>query len=104
MKDFQRLLRYLRPHSSIFVLAIFAMILVGFFETATTALIVPIFDQAFNGETGQKSFTLFNLQNLIPADDWYRAWMIISVLLLTFTVCKGIAEFFSSYLMAKIGQ
>jgi subfamily B ATP-binding cassette protein MsbA len=28
----------------------------------------------------------------------------ISALLLGFTVCKGIAEYFSSYLMAKIGQ
>lgn len=104
MKDFRRLLRYLRPHFPIFALAIFAMILVGLFQTATTALIVPIFDQAFNGTAGQKSATLFNLQNLIPADDWYRAWIIISALLLSFTICKGIAEFFSSYLMGKIGQ
>lgn len=92
----------MRPHSSIFALAVFAMILVGLFETATTALIVPIFDQAFSG--GQKSVTLFNLQSLIPADDWFRAWATIAVLLLSFTLCKGIAEFFSSYLMGKIGQ
>jgi len=47
---------------------------------------------------------MFDLQKYIPADDWYRAWLAIAGFLLTFTIGKGIAEFFSSYLMAKIGQ
>jgi subfamily B ATP-binding cassette protein MsbA len=51
-----------------------------------------------------KSETLFSLQRFIPQEPWYQAWLAISLLLLTFTICKGIAEFFSSYLMAKIGQ
>jgi subfamily B ATP-binding cassette protein MsbA len=77
--------------------------MVAVFETATGALLVPIFDQ-FIPAGPQKSKTLFDLHSLIPANDWYRAWMIISGLLLTFTICKGISEYFSSYLMAKIGQ
>ena len=103
MNDFRRLLQYVRPHWITFVFAIAAMVLVAVFETATGALIVPIFNQ-FAPIPGQQSQTLFDLQRFIPQNDWYRAWLMISVMLLSFTVFKGIAEFFSSYLMAKIGQ
>jgi subfamily B ATP-binding cassette protein MsbA len=104
MNEFIRIIKYLRPHLSTFVLAMVAMILAAFFETATGALLVPIFDQAFGTGLGQNSETLFYLQKLIPQNDWYRAWIMISVLLFSFTIIKGIAEYFSSYLMAKIGQ
>lgn len=103
MNDLKRLLRYVRPHWLTFVFAIVAMVLVAVFETATGSLLVPIFDQ-FLPNPGQKSKTIFDLHSLIPQNDWFRAWMIISGLLFGFTVCKGIAEYFSSYLMAKIGQ
>jgi subfamily B ATP-binding cassette protein MsbA len=103
MNDFRRLLKYLKPHWTTFALAIAAMIFVAVFETAIGALLVPIFNQ-FIPNSGTKSETLFNLQRFIPFDDWFRAWTMISVLLFSFTVCKGVAEYFSSYLMAKIGQ
>ncbi len=104
MKDFKRLLSYLRPHLFTFIIATIAMIFVAFFETATFSLLVPIFDQAFNTNAAQSTTTLFNLQELIPKDDWFMAWATISGLLLFFTVGGGISEYFSSYLMAKIGQ
>lgn len=79
------------------------MIMVGLFETATGALLVPIFNQ-FLPASGESSATLFDLQLLIPQNDWLQAWLVISLLLLSFTILKGVAEYFSSYLMAKIGQ
>ena len=103
MNDFKRLLQYVRPHWLTFLFAIFAMVMVAVFETATGALLVPIFDQ-FSPVQGTRSQTLFSLQRFIPQDNWYSAWLAIAVMLLTFTVLKGIAEYFSSYLMAKIGQ
>jgi ATP-binding cassette, subfamily B, bacterial MsbA len=103
MKEFRRLLKYLRPHLGIFVLAFVAMIFVALFESATGALLVPLFNQ-FLPSPANNPATLFNLQNYIPANDWYRAWLMISVLLISFTILKGIAEFFSVYLMTKIGQ
>ncbi len=103
MEDLKRLLRYVRPHWLIFVMALVAMVFVAVFETATGALLVPIFDQ-FLPSQGQTSKTIFDLNSLIPKDDWMRAWVVISGLLFIFTVCKGISEYFSSYLMAKIGQ
>jgi ATP-binding cassette, subfamily B, bacterial MsbA len=102
MHDLRRLLKYLKPHWAIFMLATFAMLLVGLLESAMGGLIVPIFDQAFS-QTGHRTPTLFGLQNLIP-ESGLAAWKTISILLLTFTVAKGVAEYFSTYLMARIGQ
>ncbi len=103
MQDFKRLLKYLRPHWLTFVIATIAMVLAAFFETATGALLVPILNQAFGFGDGKKAATLFNLQNYIP-DSGVEAWRTIAILLIAFTILKGIAEYFSSYLMAKIGQ
>jgi subfamily B ATP-binding cassette protein MsbA len=76
---------------------------VGLLESAIGALIVPIFDQAFVQGSGTRTATLFGLQRLIPQDP-LGAWKTISVLLITFTITKGVAEYFSTYLMARIGQ
>ncbi|MBA3769814.1 MAG: ATP-binding cassette domain-containing protein, partial [Blastocatellia bacterium] len=91
-----------RPHWLTFVLALFAMLMVAVFETATGALLVPIFNQ-FLG-TARESATIFDLSGIVPEDDWMRAWIVISALLIAFTIGKGVAEYFSSYLMARIGQ
>lgn len=102
MRDLRRLLKYLKPHWPIFLLATFAMLLVGLLESAIGGLIVPIFDQAFS-QTGTRTPTLFGLQRLIP-ESGLAAWKTISVLLIIFTLTKGVAEYFSTYLMARIGQ
>ncbi len=103
MNEFKRLLQYVRPHWVTFLLAVIAMVIVAVFETATGALLVPIFNQ-FSPLPGPPAETLFSLQRFVPQDDWYRAWLAIAGMLLSFTLIKGIAEYFSSYLMAKIGQ
>lgn len=103
MHDFRRLLKYLRPYWGIFTLATFAMLLVGLLEIAIGGLIVPIFDQAFAQGDGRRTPTLFGLQRIIP-ESGLAAWKTISLLLLAFTFAKGIAEYFSTYLMARIGQ
>ena len=103
MRDLRRLLKYLRPHWLIFTVATFAMVVVSVLETATGALIVPIFNQAFASSGGQRASTLFGLQRLIPPSG-LGAWKMISVLLVVFTIGKGIAEYLSTYLMARIGQ
>jgi subfamily B ATP-binding cassette protein MsbA len=103
MKDLRRLLKYVQPYWLTFLAAMAAMVLTAGFETATGALLVPLFDQ-FSAAPGKESKTLFDLNSLIPHDDWFRAWIVIAGLMLGFTVLKGIAEFFSSYLMSKIGQ
>ena len=103
MRDLRRLLKYLRPHWPIFTLATFAMIVVAVLESAIGGLIVPILDQAFSTGAAQRTATLFGLQKLIPPEP-LSAWKLISILLIVFTVAKGIAEYLSTYLMARIGQ
>jgi subfamily B ATP-binding cassette protein MsbA len=103
MRDLRRLLGYLKPHWQTFTLATFAMLIVGVLESAIGGLIVPIFDQAFAQGDGRRTKTLFGLQNLIPQSG-LAAWKTIAVLLLVFTLAKGVAEYFSTFLMARIGQ
>ncbi len=105
MNDFKRLLKYLRPHLPIFIVALIAMFLTALFETATGALLVPLIDQ-FQPNIPKNTSTLFGLQNFIPnvKDDWYSAWIMISIFLIGFTFLKGVMQFFSTYLMSKIGQ
>ncbi len=103
MRDLRRLLKYLRPHWPIFLLATLAMLLVGVLESAIGGLIVPILDQAFVQGVGQRTSTIFGLQRLIPEAP-LEAWKMISILLIVFTVAKGFAEYLSTYLMARIGQ
>jgi subfamily B ATP-binding cassette protein MsbA len=105
MRDLRRLLFYLKPHWGKFTLATVAMFAVGLLQSAIGALIVPIFDQALRqeGASGQRTPTLFGLQRFIP-DSGFAAWRTIAVLLIIFTLVKGVAEYFSTYLMARVGQ
>ena len=103
MQEFRRLLLYVRPYWPSFALAIVAMFAVAVFETATGAMLGPIFDQLLP-DTGRRAKVPFDLASLVPKNDWMRGWLVISALLLAFTILKGIAEFVSSFLMARIGQ
>jgi subfamily B ATP-binding cassette protein MsbA len=104
MRDLLRLLTYLKPHWGKFLLATFAMVAGALLQSAVGGLIVPIFDQALGrADAAQKSQTIFDIQRLIP-DSGFDAWRTISILLIVFTVGKGVAEYFSTYLMARVGQ
>ena len=101
MQDFRRLLTYVRPYWPSFALAVVAMFGVAAFEAATVFLLEPIFYQ-FQPETSPPPRIPFDLR--IPIDNWFQGWLVISSLLITFTILKGISEFISSFLMARIGQ
>ena len=103
MQDFRRLLTYVRPFWPSFALAILAMFGVALFETATGFLLEPIFYQ-FQPDAAPPQNVPFALHDPIPQDDWFKAWLVISGLLILFTILKGISEFVSSFLMARIGQ
>ena len=105
MHDLRRLLKYLKPHWGKFTLATVAMLAVGLLQSAIGALIPPILNQALRGSDAQveRTSTLYGLQRLIPESP-VDAWQVIALLLVAFTVGKGIAEYFSTYLMARVGQ
>lgn len=102
MRDLRRLLKYLLPHTGTFIAANLAMIVVGLMDGATTVLLIPIMNQVF-GQGSQRAATLFGWQKIIPQSG-LAAWRVIALLLITFTVVKGIAEYLSTYWMAYIGQ
>ncbi|MCA1818016.1 MAG: ATP-binding cassette domain-containing protein, partial [Acidobacteria bacterium] len=52
---------------------------------------------------GAHTNTVFHIQRLIPSSS-YDAWRTIALLLIVFTLAKGVAEYFSTYLMARVGQ
>ena len=103
MQEFKRLLRYVRPHRFSFIAAMVAMVFVAVFETAIGFLLVPIIGQ-FTPNCPDASTEVLSFWRFIPEKPWYNAWAAISILLVSFTIAKGIAEYFSSYLMARIGQ
>src|SRR6267154_4574128 len=103
MRDLRRLLRYLLPHTGTFIVATLAMFVSAVLETATSALIVPIFNQVLAPGGGKAAATPFQLQRIIPPSG-LAAWRMIALLLIVFTVVKGVADYFSTYLMAYIGQ
>ncbi len=108
MRDFRRLLKYLRPHRIKFAFATLAMIVAGLLQSAILLLIAPIIEHAFNiggtqTATSGRATRFLNLENFIPSDG-LAAWKTISILLIVFTIGKGIAEYLSTYLMASIGQ
>ena len=103
MEDFKRLLQYVKPHLGLFVIAVFAMLLMALTDTALTAMAIPLFDQ-FDSSLAKESPTLFYLHSLIPKDNWYNKWLVISGILVVLTIMKGLFSFVSTYLMSKIGQ
>src|SRR5437588_880678 len=103
MRDLRRLLKYLLPHTGTFIAATVAMMVVALLEAATSALILPVFDQALAHGQARATPTPFALQRLIPASGLHALRM-IALLLVVFTVVKGIADYFSTYWMAYIGQ
>ena len=103
-RDFRRLLGYLKPHAGLFLLATLAMLATGLLDGAIGGLVVPILDQALaGGGAGERTPTLFGLQRFIPTNG-IDAWRAIAALLVIFTLAKAFSEYFSTYLMARIGQ
>ena len=83
MKVFYRLLSYARPHRSRLVSAFIAMVIYGAASAGLAALIKPIFDEV-----------LPNRVNVAA----------VALVIIAVYVVKGIGAYFSSYLMADVGQ
>ena len=103
MTEFVRLLRYLRPYQIIFAISVVLMVATGLFEGGTILLLKPIFDTISGNQSGGGVFAVLPFGKYLPkagAID-LRA---VAVLLVGLTVMKGVAEYFSSYFMSRIGQ
>ncbi len=102
MTEFARLLRYLRPYRIIFAISIVLMIATGLLEGGTVLLLQPIFD-SLAGKLGQASAAIPLIGRLLPSLGALTLDK-VAMLLVSLTVAKGVAEYFSSYSMSYIGQ
>jgi len=103
MTELARLLRYLRPYRIIFAISVVLMVATGLLEGGTLLLLQPIFDTISGPQSGGGVFGSLPFGKYFPkgvAID-LRA---VAVLLVGLTVAKGVAEYFSSYFMSRIGQ
>ena len=101
MTDFARLLRYLKPYRIVFVLSVVLMVMTGLLEGATSLLLVPIFDKL--SKVGGIPSGILDFKRYLPSGG-EETWHIIALLLVGFTLAKGVTEYFSSYSMSYIGQ
>src|SRR5262245_53505480 len=99
MTDFARLLKYIKPYRVIFGFSVVLMILTGLLEGATSLLLVPIFDKLAGKSTVAAG--MHQLKAYFPVGE---SWQSIAIMLVAFTLAKGVTEYFSSYSMSYIGQ
>jgi subfamily B ATP-binding cassette protein MsbA len=101
MKEFARLLKYLRPYRAIFAVSVALMIATGLLEGLTILLLQPIFDTLAGTGTGAGLFGSLPLGRWLPVSGRLD---LIALLLVGITLAKGVTEYFSSYAMSHIGQ
>jgi ATP-binding cassette, subfamily B, bacterial MsbA len=103
MAEFRRLLGYLRPYTPTFALSIVLMVATGLLEGAIGLLLVPIFDQLSGGKHNPGALSWLSIERWVSTSDT-SGWHIIAMLLVGFTLAKGVTEYFSSFSMSYIGQ
>ena len=104
MNDLIRLLRYARPYALALTTGILLTIFVGLFEAARISLVAPIFDGLANQNTTNSISKLAGVSYLVQYLPKLNQAGVIALLLLLFTILKGIALFFSGYLLTHVGQ
>ncbi len=104
MNDLLRLLRYAQPYTLALITGILLTIFVGLFEAARISLVAPIFDGLANENTTNSIGKIAGISYLVQYLPKLNQASIIAILLLLFTVLKGIALFFSGYSLTHVGQ
>lgn len=103
MTEFARLLKYLRPYRIVFAISVVLMIVTGLLEGGTILLLQPIFDTLSGSQSNGGVFGGLPYSQYLPKADGVDL-RTIAVLLVGLTLAKGVAEYFSSYFMSRIGQ
>jgi len=108
MKDYLKLLRFIKPHMGQFLVASIFMILSAIFDGVSLGMIVPFTDKIMTNKpivvpTKVPPFLANIISNInSTSPPVLLKWMIVLVFLLF--LVKGLVNFFQSYLMSDIGQ
>jgi len=108
MKDYLKLLKFVKPYKWLFLAAIVCMGVSAIFDGVSLAMIVPLADKVLTNKkiiipTKLPDFlaNLVDKINSIPSEVLLN-YMVVSVLVLFFL--KGLFGFLQSYIMSDIGQ
>ncbi|HNX81121.1 MAG TPA: ABC transporter ATP-binding protein [Candidatus Omnitrophota bacterium] len=108
MKDYFKLLKFIKPHKTTFSLAVVCMGISALFDNVTLAMIIPIADRIMTNKQiviPAKLPDFINkfiaYLNATPPDVLMKGVAIFTVLLF---LLKGIFSFLQGYLMSDIGQ
>ncbi|MDD5770856.1 MAG: ABC transporter ATP-binding protein [Candidatus Omnitrophica bacterium] len=108
MRDYLKLLRFVRPYYGLFAIAIVCMGFSAIFDGVSLAMMVPLADKVLTNKKiiipAQLPDFLANLVDKInnTPPETMLGYMVVSVLVLFFL--KGVFGFFQSYFMSDIGQ
>src|SRR5262249_1002868 len=103
MTEFARLLKYLTPYRTIFAISVVLMIATGLLEGGTILLLQPIFDALSGSQHQGGVFAGLPFNQYLPKTA-VGDLRTVAALLVGLTLAKGVAEYFSSYSMSRIGQ
>ena len=108
MKDYLKLLRFLKPHKGLLFLASLCMFFSVIFDGASLSMIVPLADKVLTNKqiivpNKMPGFVVDFLRrvNTIPPVDLIK---IIALPVLVIFILKGFFGFWQGYLMSDIGQ
>jgi len=108
MKDFFRLLKFLKPHMGIFMLAIACMFISALFDGMQIAPAIPMIDNVFTGREIAIERPLPDFLNrLVEAINALPRLRLLKFIVLGFLglfMLKGVTVFVRQYLMTKVGQ
>ena len=108
MRDFFRLLRFLKPHLGIFALAVVCMFASALFDGIQIAPAIPMIDNVFTdkGIAFERPMPAF-LTQLIDTINGLPRLVLLKFIVLGFLgvfILKGISLFIRQYLMTNVGQ
>jgi ATP-binding cassette, subfamily B, bacterial MsbA len=109
--EIQRLLRYLRPYTTLLALGVFLIAVMGIAELIVALAIKPALDVILNPHSTVQTLVLFtipgtqyvvNLNEFVP-HRIHHVWSVFAVSLLFLFLVKGLAEYFGSTLIQYVG-
>ena len=111
MKEFQRLLRYVRPYAAPLAISVILLALVGAAQGFTAKLVGPVFDRVLKPDSPDSLVPLFRipffqhtvyLQDFVPAAI-HNVWTMVAVAILATFFIKGACDYFGNYFINYVG-
>src|SRR5579862_9987178 len=111
MKEFARLLRYVRPYAAPLAISVILLALVGAAQGFTAILVGPVFDRVLKPDSPDSLVPLFTipllgrtvyLQDFVPAAI-HNVWTMVAIAILATFLIKGACDYFGNYFINYVG-